>query len=53
MNPWILPIKFFVLQLDGQGELELKTKEYVSPVDVDLNLSYITIRDQILNTRPI
>jgi len=36
MNPWILPIKFFVLQLDGQGELELKTEEYVSPVNVDL-----------------
>jgi hypothetical protein len=35
-NPWILPIKFFVLQLYGQGELELKTEEYVSPVDVDL-----------------
>nr|YP_010566580.1 hypothetical protein RF1 [Medicago heyniana]UZC32049.1 hypothetical protein RF1 [Medicago heyniana] len=36
MNPWILPIKFFVLQLYGQGELELETKEYVSPVDLNL-----------------
>nr|YP_009642734.1 hypothetical chloroplast RF1 [Medicago biflora]QCO74221.1 hypothetical chloroplast RF1 [Medicago biflora] len=37
-NPWILPIKFFVLQLYGQGELELEleTEKYVSPVDVDL-----------------
>lgn len=36
MNPWILPIKFFVLQLYGQDNLELTTEEYVSPVDVDL-----------------
>jgi len=33
-NPWILPIKFFVLQLYGQSELELKMEEYVSLVDV-------------------
>ncbi|RHN78303.1 hypothetical protein MtrunA17_Chr1g0164021 [Medicago truncatula] len=33
MNPWILPIKFFVLQLDN---LELTTEEYVNTVDEDL-----------------
>ena len=38
MNPWILPIKFFVLQLDN---LELTTEEYVNTVDEDLkSVSY-------------
>nr|YP_009657396.1 hypothetical chloroplast RF1 [Medicago monspeliaca]QCO74373.1 hypothetical chloroplast RF1 [Medicago monspeliaca] len=34
-NPWILPIKFFVLQLYGQGELELETEKYGTSVDLD------------------
>nr|YP_010173621.1 hypothetical chloroplast RF1 [Medicago arabica]QSJ48862.1 hypothetical chloroplast RF1 [Medicago arabica]UGK73028.1 hypothetical protein RF1 [Medicago arabica]UZC30303.1 hypothetical protein RF1 [Medicago arabica]UZC30379.1 hypothetical protein RF1 [Medicago arabica] len=39
-NPWILPIKFFVLPLYGNwfdykdsDKIEVKTEEYVSPVD--------------------
>nr|YP_010565973.1 hypothetical protein RF1 [Medicago murex]UZC30607.1 hypothetical protein RF1 [Medicago murex]UZC30683.1 hypothetical protein RF1 [Medicago murex] len=36
MNPWILPIKLFLLPLSRQDELVLETKKYVSSVDVDL-----------------
>nr|UZC31821.1 hypothetical protein RF1 [Medicago italica] len=36
MNPWILPIKFFIFPLSREDELVLETKKYVSSVDVDL-----------------
>nr|YP_010566049.1 hypothetical protein RF1 [Medicago rugosa]UZC30759.1 hypothetical protein RF1 [Medicago rugosa] len=35
MNPWILPIKFFVLPLYGKGNLKLTTEEYMSTVYED------------------